>query len=57
MSSHRYAHPLPVYIALAAVMSIMLTGCGVKPTSLSKPSGSEDSSFPRTYPDSETDQE
>lgn len=56
MRSHSSTHHISVYIVLAGLMSIMLAGCGVKPTSLSKPPGSEDSSFPRTYPDTNTDQ-
>lgn len=46
---------IPVYIVLAGMLSILLSGCGVKPARLSPPSGSEDTPFPRTYPDPSTD--
>lgn len=46
---------IPVYIVLAGILSILLTGCGVKPGRLSPPAGSEESHFPRTYPDPATD--
>jgi hypothetical protein len=46
---------LPVYIAVAGMLSILLlAGCGVKPAHLSPPAGSADN-FPRTYPDPATD--
>lgn len=48
---------IPVYIVLAGLMSMTLTGCGVKPDRLSPPAGTEDSTFPRTYPDPATDPE
>ncbi len=46
---------IPVYIVLAGMLSILLAGCGVKPARLSPPPGSEDTSFPRTYPDPAND--
>jgi|GEM_PF-2451616 len=46
---------IPVYIVLAGLMSMTLTGCGVKPARLSPPEGHEDSTFPNTYPDPSTD--
>lgn len=46
---------LPVYIVLAGMLSILLSGCGVKPARLSPPAGAEDTQFPRTYPDPSTD--
>ena len=60
MRSHSSpARPLSVYIVLAGLMSIILagalTGCGVKPSTLSAPPGAEDEVFPRTYPDTGTD--
>ncbi len=51
LTSVRY---IPVYIVLAGMLSILLSGCGVKPARLSPPSG-EETQFPRTYPDPSTD--
>lgn len=48
------ARNIAVYIAVAGMLSILLTGCGVKPAHLSPPAGSPDN-FPRTYPDPSTD--
>lgn len=48
---------ITVYIVLAGLMSMGLTGCGVKPPRLSPPDGYEDSTFPNTYPDPATDPE
>lgn len=45
---------LPVYIVLAGMLSILLSGCGVKPAHLSPP-GEQETNFPRTYPDTSTD--
>lgn len=42
------------FIPLLAVTLVLgalgLTGCGIKPDSLSAPKGEEASTFPRTYP-------
>ncbi|HEY0901683.1 MAG TPA: hypothetical protein VGD95_06120 [Micavibrio sp.] len=46
---------LPVYIVVAGILSILLTGCGIKPARLSPPDGTADTNFPRTYPDPATD--
>lgn len=46
---------ISVYIVLLAMMSMGLSGCGVKPPRLSPPAGHEDSTFPHTYPDPSTD--
>ena len=44
-------------IFLCGVLMIMGTvaACGVKPKKLSPPEGAEDSTFPRTYPDTQYD--
>lgn len=49
------ARHLPVYIVVAGLMSMALTGCGVKPSTLSPPPGADERNFPRTYPDPATD--
>jgi len=36
-------------------LCLLVTACGVKPGSVSAPKGAEDNSFPRTYPNLETD--
>ena len=57
MRSFIPAPRLCVYIVLTGLMSMALTGCGVKPSSLSQPAGTENSGYPHTYPDPATDQE
>jgi hypothetical protein len=42
-----------IYLTTAVLSAALLCGCGVKPDSLDPPSGHENSSFPRTYPDTE----
>ncbi len=38
-------------------LCLLANACGVKPNDVSAPEGSENTSFPRTYPDLDTDQQ
>jgi hypothetical protein len=42
-------------LAVIALASCLLASCGVKPGHVDAPSGPENDTFPRTYPDPATD--
>jgi hypothetical protein len=41
---------LLLYSVFLTILSIGLTGCGIRPSSLEPPSGDAAGQFPRTYP-------
>jgi uncharacterized protein YceK len=44
-----------LYIVLALVVSMAVSGCGIKPGSVSAPKGAENNGYPHTYPDIKLD--
>ena len=44
-----------VYIAAVMAVSMLLTGCGIKPNDVLAPDSSQNVRFPRAYPDPATD--
>ncbi len=38
---------------LALLATLVITGCGIKPTNLEPPSGADKKDFPKTYPSAE----
>lgn len=42
-------------IALSLCLTMLLAGCGVKPTKVDAPAGVVKDTFPKTYPDPATD--
>jgi hypothetical protein len=43
--------PAPLYIVLALSLSMLVSGCGIKPGTLAAPTGAENNGYPHTYPD------
>jgi len=44
-------------LAIAIVLVLITSACGIKPRELNAPADVEKDTFPRTYPDIETDPE
>ena len=42
-------------IVLSLCATLLLAGCGVKPTKVDPPAGVQKDTFPKTYPDPTTD--
>lgn len=37
------------------MLAFLMSGCGIKPDTLSPPADAEETTFPKTYPDLDTD--
>lgn len=55
MKIKKYNHRVVNTIFLLALITLGLSACGVKPSHVDPPAGSENSPFPRTYPSPSTD--